>query len=238
MDGCVLLGHAFGFIGISADRPSGPAWPGIAVFQNGYEQNQLRDYSSSQIAWIGSVQLCMIYLSTVVAGRLYDSGHLRIILIFSTLLSSFAFMMASISTQYWQYIITQGFLLGTGLGAAFSPAVACVSTYYRKNRGLANGLLSTGSAIGGLVMPIYVSKMIDNPRIGLPWALRTQGFVCLVLYGVAVLLMKQKDLPPNKRPLLDFSVFRQKAYSFTAAGLFFTTLGAFVSQNWRIYRLC
>ena len=139
------------------------------------------------------------------------------------------FMMASISKLYWHYILSQGLLLGIGLGSGFTASVACVSSYYKRKRGLANGLLSSGSAIGGLVIPIYLSKMIDNPKIGLAWAQRTSGFICFVLLGSAALLMEQKKTAPNKRPLFDFSVFQQPAYALTCAGLFMTTLGVFVS---------
>jgi nitrate/nitrite transporter NarK len=137
-------------------------------------------------------------------------------------------MMASISSQYWHYILSQGVLLGMGLGSSFSPALACVSSYYRRQRGLANGLLSAGSAIGGLIIPIFLSKMINNPSIGLGWAHRTCGFICLVMQGGAFLLMRQKKTIKNTRPLLDFTVYRQPAYCFTVAALFLCTLSIFV----------
>lgn len=151
-------------------------------------------------------------------------------LLFSCIVSTLAFMMASISSKFWHYILSQGVLLGIGLGSSFSPALACVSSYYRRKRGLANGLLSAGSAIGGLIIPIFLSKMINNRSIGLGWALRTCGFICLFMQGGAFLLMKQKKLVhENTRALLDFTVYRQPAYCFTVAGLFLCTLSIFVS---------
>jgi nitrate/nitrite transporter NarK len=138
-------------------------------------------------------------------------------------------MMASISSQYWHYILSQGLLTGIGLGSSFSPALACVSSYYRRKRGLANGLLSAGSAIGGLIIPIYLSKMINNQSIGLAWSLRTSGFICFVLQGSAVLLLQQKTTAPSDRPLFDISIFRQRAYAITTGGLFLTTAAVFVS---------
>ena len=141
-------------------------------------------------------------------------------------------MLASISTKYWHYLLSQGLVLGIGLGSGFVSCIACVSSYYKRKRGLANGLLSSGSAVGGLVIPIYVSKMIDNPKIGLKWAHRTSGFICFLLVGIGCLLMKQKKTPPNKRPLFDFAVFKQPAYAFTATGLFMVTLGIFVGFSY------
>lgn len=138
-------------------------------------------------------------------------------------------MLASISTQYWHYLLSQGFLMGIGLGSSFSPALACVASYYRRRRGIASGLLSAGSAFGGLILPIVQSKMINNPKIGLGWALRMTGFLALLFQGTAWLIMKQKKTTPSKRPLFDISVYRQKAYTITVVALFFTTMSMFVS---------
>lgn len=148
-------------------------------------------------------------------------------------------MMASISSKYWHYILSQGVLLGIGLGSSFSPALACVSSYYREKRGLANGLLSAGSAIGGLIIPIFLSKMINNRSIGLAWAHRTCAFVCLFMQGGSFLLMKQKETQKNTRPLLDLTVYRQPAYCFTVAALFLCTLSIFVSpEGMRLIAFC
>lgn len=225
-----------------------------SVLQDTYERNQLSDYSSSDIAWIGSAQTCMIYASSAVTGRLFDEGYMShmwaaaligiirwgvgtdsyiclsaISLLFSCLSTTLSFMLASISTQYWHYLLSQGFLMGIGLGSSFSPALACVASYYRRRRGIASGLLSAGSAFGGLILPIVQSKMINNPKIGLGWALRMTGFLALLFQGTAWLVMKQKKTTPSKRPLFDISVYRQKAYAVTVVALFFTTMSMFVS---------
>lgn len=150
-------------------------------------------------------------------------------LLFSCLSTTLSFMLASISTQYWHFLLSQGFLMGIGLGSCFSPALACVASYYRRRRTIASGLLSAGSAFGGLILPIVQSKMINNPKIGLGWALRMTGFLALLFQGNAWLVMRQKKTTPSKRPLFDVSVYQQKAYTITAVALFFTTMSMFVS---------
>lgn len=198
-----------------------------AIFQTHYVQVQLSDYTQSQVAWIGALQLCIVYLSSVFTGRLYDSGWMSTLLAISCITTTLGFMMASISTKYWHYLLSQGLVVGLGFGAGFTPAVSCASSYYKKKRGLANGALSSGSAISGIIIPIYLSKMINNPNIGLDWALRTSGFICFILHGTAFLIMHQKQLPPNNRPLLDFNVFKAPAYSTTVLAYMCTALGIF-----------
>lgn len=121
--------------------------------------------------------------------------------------------------------------MGIGLGSCFSPALACVSSYYKRRRGIASGLLSAGSAFGGLILPIAQSKMINNPKIGLGWALRMTGFLALLFQGTAWLVMKQKKTTPSKRPLFDVSVYHQRAFALTAVAVFFTTMSMFVSYE-------
>jgi MFS family permease len=152
-------------------------------------------------------------------------------LLFSCIVTTVSFMLASISTQYWHFLLSQGFLMGIGLGSSFSPALACVASYYKRRRGIASGLLSAGSAFGGLILPIAQSKMISNFKIGLGWALRMTGFLALLFQGTAWLVMKQKKIVPSKRPMFDVSVYKQKAYTLTAIALFFTTMSMFVSNG-------
>lgn len=49
-------------------------------------------------------------------GRLFDAHGPRVILIFGTLILVFGTMMTSISTHYYQYILSQGILVAIGIG--------------------------------------------------------------------------------------------------------------------------
>jgi len=135
-------------------------------------------------------------------------------LLISCLLTSFSFMMASLATHYYQFLLAQGFGVALGLGFGFTPALSVINAYYRKKRATSNGIFSSGAAIGGLVLPIALSKIIDSPSGGIAWALRTCGFISFVMIGAAFLIVKQKTLPPSpKRPILDFIHF--KAWNYT-----------------------
>lgn len=101
-----------------------------------------------------------------------------------------------------------------GLGFGFTPALSAIASYYRRRRAMVNGIFSSGAAIGGLVLPIALSKIIDSPRGGVAWALRASGFISFFMLGIAFLVMKQRKLPPSpKRPILDFAHFRARNYT-------------------------
>lgn len=48
-----------------------------AIFQSHYETSTLSAYSTSDIAWISSIQLFCVYLTGAFAGNIYDKGYLR-----------------------------------------------------------------------------------------------------------------------------------------------------------------
>lgn len=48
-----------------------------SVYQTYYESDELSNLSSSQISWIGSIQVFCVYFSSALTGRLFDDGLLR-----------------------------------------------------------------------------------------------------------------------------------------------------------------
>ncbi|KAG5730410.1 hypothetical protein E4T56_gene14386, partial [Termitomyces sp. T112] len=64
------------------------------VYNDYYVRNYLRDrYSSSQISWIGSVQLFLVLSGGLVAGRGYDTGYFYHLMIGGSLLFVFCLFM-------------------------------------------------------------------------------------------------------------------------------------------------
>jgi len=116
----------------------------IALFQSEYETNQLKDYSSSEVSWITSME-CMytIYLpshlddltalvffmlfTSPVAGKLFDSYGPRVPIAIGSVLHVFGLMMASLSNKYYQLILSQSVVSGIGSSLIFTPAMTAVS---------------------------------------------------------------------------------------------------------------
>ena len=56
-------------------------------------------------------------------------------------------------------------------------------------------------------------------EVGFPWAVRTMAFIMLATLGVGIALLRPR-LPPRKSgPLVDFSVFKDPAYTTFVIGL-------------------
>ncbi|KII88757.1 hypothetical protein PLICRDRAFT_176302 [Plicaturopsis crispa FD-325 SS-3] len=201
---------------------------GFGVYQEYYQTHQLAAYTPSDISWIGSVQLAMIFWGGLPMGKLFDMGYMRPIMLVGSIWTVFCLMMTSLATTYWEILLAQGFGLGLGLGMLFIPAISCISHFFRAKRSLANGLLASGSSLGGIVFPIMLNNMIANPNIGFEWAVRATGFLVLALLIGANLLLKTR-LPPHKvGPIIDFSVFKDVNYSIFVVGSWFILFGLYL----------
>lgn len=73
---------------------------------------------------------------------------------------------------YVQIFLSQGLACGLAPGVAFLPALSCISHWFKRRRGAALGVFATGASIGGLVYPILLNKLLYNPKVGFPWAIR------------------------------------------------------------------
>ena len=57
-------------------------------------------------------------------------------------------MMSSLSSNYWQFILAQGLVVGLGNGCLFVPSIAVLPTYLLKWRALVTGIAITGGNLG------------------------------------------------------------------------------------------
>ncbi|KAF2003607.1 MFS transporter, MCP family, solute carrier family 16, member 6 [Amniculicola lignicola CBS 123094] len=119
-----------------------------------------------------------------------------------------AYISASFATVVWHLYVTQGALVGCGIGLMIVPSMAILSQWFSKKRSVANGISSAGSGIGGVAFSWGTRSMID--RVGLHWTLRITGLVTLVATTIATLLIRDRNhhIQPNQLAF-DISLLRQ-----------------------------
>ncbi|KAF2424426.1 monocarboxylate permease-like protein [Tothia fuscella] len=206
----------------------------IGVFQNYYETNSLKSYSSSTIAWIPSTESFMLFFWGPVAGKLTDDYGPRIPILLGLFLHVLGLMMTSISTQYYQIFLAQSVCSALGCCFLFYPTITVCSGWFLKHRALALGIAFSGSSIGGVVMPIMVQKLIDKAGFG--WAMRGVAFMILFLLVIGNLTLKARLPPTHKpfRPKAFFTPFKEKPFLLLTIGSFFLYLGGFLPFNFLI----
>lgn len=90
-------------------------------FQQYYEVGPLKQYSSSEIAWIPSLQLFFLFALGPFVGIIFDRYGPRPLLIGGTLFHVVGLMLASLAKTYYQFILTQGVVSAIGVACIYSP---------------------------------------------------------------------------------------------------------------------
>jgi hypothetical protein len=180
----------------------------------------------STTAWIGSLQAFLLLFVGGLAGRAFDAGYLRALLFTGTFLITVGLMLASLSKAYYQALLSQGVCVGLGMGCLLVPSVGTASTWFVSRRGMAVGVVTSGSAVGGVVLPIAAQHLLDS--VGYSWTLRVLGFISLATLSVSCVIMKSR-LPPRRRgELIAFRALREPALASYCAGMFVAMLGFYV----------
>lgn len=193
------------------------------VFQAYYESGQLFRASSSEISWIGSIQCFLLQVTGLIAGPIYDRGYLRLLLLTGSFMVVFGFIMLSLCTEYWEALLAQAFCVGIGAGLLFTPTVSLLPTYFTTHMGLAVGIASSGSSLGGVIYPIVLNKLL--PEIGFHWAVRSTGFIALGTFFLPLAVMRIRVQAPKPRALLDWSALTDAPYMVFALALLIVFIG-------------
>lgn len=159
-------------------------------------------------------------------GRLIDTYGPGPVLYPSAFMCVFGLCMTSLATEYYQIFLAQGLAFGIGAGGVFTSAFVCVGQWFVRRRGLAIGIATTGSSVGGVIFPVFLHRTIES--IGFPGALRYVALLIGILLASSC-FMVQARLPRRKwnrdAKWFDLSLFRQKEFALYTFGSFLVIWG-------------
>ena len=195
----------------------------FGVFQEYYAGTL--GHPPSDISWIGSVQIFLLFAVGTFSGRALDAGLFRPVFVCGCLIHVFGIFMTSLSTEYWQVFLAQGVCVGIGNGILFCPTISLVSTYFSKMKSLAMGIAAAGSATGGLIYPVVVQQLL--PKIGFGWTVRVLGLITLCTASLAATFLRSR-LPPRKSgPLVEWGAFKEAPYVLYCIAIFLNFMGLY-----------
>ncbi|GBE85712.1 Aspyridones efflux protein [Sparassis crispa] len=208
----------------------------FGVYQDFYALDFLPLYSSSDISWIGGLQLFLMYAPGILVGRAFDAGYFHHLEIVGSLLYVFCMFMLSLTSrnQYYQIILAQGVGMGIGLGLTFLPSLSIVSHHFRRRRALAVGIVVSGASAGGIVFPIMLNRLFQDPHVGFAGGVRASGGLVGGLLLLANALVRTRAPPRRLGSRMGLSwrsfkvVLRDGAYMWSIAGAFFTSMGSYI----------
>jgi MFS family permease len=135
-------------------------------------------------------------------------------------------MMTSLCTRYWQFLLAQGILGGFCAGMCFSPSTAIIGHYFRVKRPMVMGIAASGSALGGVLFPIMLQRLLQDSTLGFGWSVRVLGFLVLPLAITASLTLRA-GVPPRRGSYFIPSAFKSATYGLQIAGLFLLMMAIF-----------
>ncbi|KAK6085965.1 Riboflavin transporter MCH5-like protein 1 [Seiridium cupressi] len=185
----------------------------FGAFEEYHLTHQLSDRSPEEIAWIGSLSAFLQFA----VGMVIRPAALAYV---------FAGMMLSLCKTYWQVMLVQGVLMGIVMGFPQIPVFASISHWFDRKRAAAFGIVVSGSSIGGVVIPIAISKMLNGPSLGYGWTVRIIGFLVMPLLAFSCITVKAR-LPPRVTRIWIPKIFKDNKYLLLVGAMFFMFMGMF-----------
>ncbi|KAL8910186.1 MAG: hypothetical protein Q9172_007856, partial [Xanthocarpia lactea] len=202
------------------------------VFQAYYESVLLTTHTPSSIAWIGSIQIFLLFFMSIFVSTQMDKGRFQHCFTGGSILLSISVLATSFCTKYWQFVLAQGVGTGMGMGLTFGAGVPVLVSWFSlpdlaKWLGVATGLASAGGSVGGMIFPAICERLIG--RIGFPWTVRVVALVVFLTLIPSNLIVRERPGQQARKgkPSFDWTIFTDTPYLLVMAGLFFIFWGVY-----------
>jgi len=195
------------------------------VYLSHYLHNNIfPEATSFDYAFIGGFNFSIAMLVAPFVTMCTRKFGKRLPMISGVMLQAGGFISASFARRIWHLYLSQGILIGLGVGFIFIPSISILSQWFSQKRSLANGVSSAGSGIGGVIFSFATGAMIRH--IGLGWSLRITGIITFVINLIAALLLRDRN--HIIRPLqlgFDTTLLRQYKVQLLLGWAFISMLG-------------
>ncbi|VTJ86384.1 Hypothetical predicted protein, partial [Marmota monax] len=197
--GWVVVGASFISIGFSYAFPKV-----ITVFFK--EIQQIFHTTYSEIAWISSIMLAVMYAGGPISSVLVNKYGSRPVVIVEGLLCCLGMVLASFSTSVVELYLTVGFIGGLGLAFNLQPAL---------------------TIIGGIFLNVCVAGALMRP-LGPKQTTQSKNKISIRAEDTELKKIQQKKSTWNKiNKYLDFSLFKHRGFLIYLSGNVIMFLGFF-----------
>lgn len=117
-------------------------------------------------SWIGAVCAGLTFFMSPFASVITDKLGCRPTAVIGSALALAGVLASSFATKIEHMYITYGFAMGLGFALAYQPSLYILGIYFQKRLGVANGLVTFGSAIFTIVLPIAMREILNNHGLG------------------------------------------------------------------------
>ncbi|KAF2823656.1 MFS general substrate transporter [Ophiobolus disseminans] len=186
--------------------------------------NNFPEASAWDYAFVGGFNFAIAMLVAPVVTTLTRKFGIHIIMSIGLVLQFGGFITASFATRIWQLHLTQGVIIGCGIGFLYIPALPILSQWFVRRRSLANGISAAGSGVGGAAFTWGTEAIIQ--RWNIQWALRITGLIALVANFVAIVVIRDRNKAIQPTQLgFDTKLLRRYEVLLLLAWAFISMLG-------------
>jgi len=182
------------------------------------------DASDLDFAFVGGFNFAFAMVAAPFATAFTHRSGRYLTMAIGILLQTTGYVTAGFASRIWQLMVTQGVLVGLGIGMIYVPSLPILSQWFDARRTLANGISSSGSGFGGALFAWTTGAIID--AFGLQWALCSTGIITFALTAIATGLLRDRNQyirPPQLA--FDTSLLARYEVRLLLAWSFVTMLG-------------
>ena len=190
----------------------------VGVLQSHWEENQLKSYSSSSIAWISSVFTFLNLFLGVQVGPIFDRYGPRWIMLGGSVIYTLSMFLLGSCQVYYQFLLCLGVMGGASSACISTPSMASLSHWFHDRRGLATGIAMVGASAGGIMFPLILKTTLD--RLGWGWAIRIIGFMFIFFLGIGNLCVRGRFPIKKRTAAIDLQCFTDSRFIWITAGAF------------------
>lgn len=166
-------------------------------------------------AWVGSLASGVGLLASPVCSLCVSSFGARPVTIFSGFLVAGGLMLSSFAPNIYFLFFSYGIVVGLGCGLLYTATVTITCEYFDSRRGLALGLISTGSSVGLFIYAALQRLLIEF--YGLDGCLLIVGALALNILACGSLMrpLQVSDCPLPEKTTLEnipdrYSIYNEK----------------------------
>ncbi|KAI9029021.1 major facilitator superfamily domain-containing protein [Phycomyces nitens] len=203
-----------------------------SVMQDYYDQNTFKDVPNAllQLSFVGTLSSVFTNCMGPVAQILASVFGVRVVMITGVLFVVVGLEMAGFASQIWHLYLTQGVLFGTGASLIYVTIMGIAPQYFTRRRGVALGMIASGSGIGGIVIPFIMTGV--NTNLGPGWTYRVLGFFCLFCGIIAIIFVKERVPSPRGMKkisdIIKLDVIKDLNYMLWCGGSVLMLMGYFI----------
>ncbi|CAG2100590.1 unnamed protein product [Medioppia subpectinata] len=130
-----------------------------------FKTQQKVQFLEPLIAGVGSLCVGLIFFCSIFASILTDRFGIQRVCFVGGLLATIGMYTSSLSTSLSHLYLTYGVILGLGSSLVYAPSLVILGHYFKRRLGLVNGLVTAGSAVFTVIMPILLKMLIESKGI-------------------------------------------------------------------------